>query len=199
MKSPEMTMPEQLPNESLRAYAAFKSYCADPKRSIRRCARKLGKSSTIIARWSQRHRWQKRLRELELQDCQRAVAADEAAKLSVAEERERERLKFQQRALEASKRATERGLQILKQSAKSSKPAEAARLLAVADAIGRAALELTPSGAGSFGLHPTAAPIINIVLRRDEQSDEVKKNEREFLRKHPDYLGTRRSGNGLSV
>ena len=117
MKAPEMTIPEQLPNESLRAYDAFKAYCGDPKRSIRRCARKLGKSSTIVARWSRKHKRQTRLRDLQLQDCHRAVAADEAAKLSVAEERMREQMKFQLRALEASKRATERGLQILKQAA----------------------------------------------------------------------------------
>jgi hypothetical protein len=193
--------PTQLPNESHRAFAAFKKYVAiGDKRSIRALCRKHGKDRATCEKWSKKYQWQKRLRELLLQDCQRAIAADEQAKLNVAEERERERLKFQQRALEASKRATERGLQILKQSAKSSKPSDAARLLAVGDMIGRAALGLGGSEqTAAFGLRPTVQPVIKVVLRRDEQSDEVKKNEREFLRKHPDYLGTRRSGNGLSV
>ena len=186
--------PSQLPAESQRAYDAFKAYCADPKHSIRRCARKLRKSPTIIARWSKRHQWQKRIRQLELEDCQRAIEADEQAKLNVAEERAREQMKFQQRALEASKRATERGLQILKQSAKGSKPSDAARLLAIGDAIGRAALGLTPSGGGSFGLNPTAQPIIRVVLHRDAQSEQLKKNEDEFLRQHPEF---RRPRNGL--
>src|SRR5437899_663892 len=79
-KLPETPMtPTPLPDESHRAFAAFKAYCADPKRSIRRCARKLHKSPTIIARWSKKHRWQTRLRELELEDCKRAVKADEQA------------------------------------------------------------------------------------------------------------------------
>jgi hypothetical protein len=64
----------------------------------------------------------------------------------------------------------------LKQSLKGSRPSDAARLLAVADAIGRAALELTPSGAtGAFGLNPTAAPNIRVVIKRDAQSDEVRR------------------------
>jgi len=127
-------------------------------------------------------------------DTERAAKADELAKLNVAEERERERLKFQQRAVEASKRATERGLQILKQSAKGSKPSDAARLLAVGDMIGRAALELTPSGAGSFGLHPTITPVIKVVLRRDATSLRVKELEDKFFAEHPEI---RRPKNGF--
>src|SRR5712691_3479801 len=112
-------MPAPLPNEGSRPFAAFKTYVEDgPKRSIRRCARKLRKSATICARWSKRYRWQKRLRELELDDCKRSVKADEQAKLSVAKEQERERLKFQQRAVDVSRKATEKGLEILRQPMK---------------------------------------------------------------------------------
>jgi len=186
-----MTTPVQLKDESPRAYDAFKAYCADPKRSIRRCARKLHKSSTIIARFSKKYHWQKRLRELALDDCKRSVAADEQAKLNVAEERERERTAFQQRALEASKRATQRALEILKESAKGSKPSDAARLLAVGDAIGRAALGL--SGADSshvsfaFGMRPVETPTIVLRMRRDAQSDYVDAIERRYLREHPEH------------
>jgi hypothetical protein len=182
----KLMTPIQLPDESQRAYDAFKAYCGDRKRSIRRCARKLGKSSTIIARWSRRHKWQTRLRKLELQDCQRAVAADEAAKLSVAEERAREQMKFQQRALDASKRATERGLQILKQSVKGTRPQDAARLLAVGDAIGRATLGLSgASTGGAFGL-PIATPNIKVVVHEDEQSRERRRHEAAFFSAHPE-------------
>jgi hypothetical protein len=178
--------PIQLPAESQRAYDAFKEYCADTKRSIRRCARKLRKSPTIIARWSKRHQWQKRLRELELEDCKRAVKADEKAKLDVAEQRERERLKFQQRALEASKRAIERGLEILRKPAKGSKPADAARLLQVGHSIGVAVLGLD-SGAASthFGLRPVDAPKITITLIDDEESRAQLERENEFFRQNP--------------
>jgi len=190
-----MTTPEQLPNESPRAFAAFKKYVAmGDKRSIRALCRKHGKDRSTCEKWSKKYQWQKRLRELELGECSRAAKASEIAALSVAEERERERLKFQQRALEASKRATERGLQILKQSAKGSKPSDAARLLAVGDMIGRAALELTPSGAGSFGLHPTITPVIKVVLRRDATSLRVKELEDKFFAEHPEI---RRPKNGF--
>jgi hypothetical protein len=177
-------MPAPLPNEGSRPFAAFKTYVEDgPKRSIRRCARKLRKSPTICARWSKRYRWQKRLRELELDDCKRSVKADEQAKLSVAKEQERERLKFQQRAVDVSRKATEKGLEILRQPMKGTRPADAARLLAVADQIGRAALGL--EGAGAFGLHPVEPPNITVIHRRDEQSDVVDALKRQFLRENP--------------
>jgi hypothetical protein len=129
------------------------------------------------------------------QHCERAVKADEIAKLSVAQERAREQMKFQLRALEASKRATERGLEILKQSVKGTRPQDAARLLAVGDAIGRATLGL--SGAtGAFGLNPIATPIIRVVLHHDAVTKQRKKYEDDFLRDHPNF---RRPNNGLSV
>jgi hypothetical protein len=179
--------PTQLPDESSRAFAAFKTYLADgPKRSIRRCARTLGKSATICARWSKKYRWQKRLRELELDDCKRAIKAEEQAKLSVAKERERAQLKFQERALEVSQKMTARGLQILKQPLKGTKPADAARLLNVADAIGRAALGLEGAAGAAFGLHPIEPPNITVIHHRDSQSDVVDAIQRQFLRDNPD-------------
>ena len=111
-------IPEQLPGESQRAYDCFRAYCADPKRSIRRCARKLHKSPTIIARWSKRHQWQQRLRELALEDCQRAVAADEQAKLDVARELERQRLKHTETKLRASAELFKKAFKVLQKSAK---------------------------------------------------------------------------------
>jgi hypothetical protein len=191
--------PIQLPDESQRAFAAFKKYVAmGDKRSIRAVCRKHGKDRATCEKWSKKYRWQERLRELELDDCRRAVKADEVAKLSLAEERAREQIKFQQRALEASKRATARALQILKQSAKGSKPSDAARLLAVADMIGRAALELTPSGsgAGAFRLNPTAAPVFRVVLRRDAKTDERRRLEDKFFAEHPEI---KRPKNGLEL
>ena len=180
-----MTTPEQLPDESLTAYRALKTYCALKKRSIRRCARKLRKSPTICARWSKRYRWQKRLRELELEDCKRAIKADELAKFDVARKLEEERSEFQQRAIEASKRATERGLQILKQPLKGTRLVDAAKLLIAADAIGRAALELTPSGGGAYGLNPIAPPVITVIHETDELSKEIERIQNQFIADNP--------------
>ena len=189
-----MTPPAPLPRESAKAFHAFQLYLTDPKRSRVSVGKKLGVSRQAIGKWADRFHWSERVKTAMIADTERAAKADELAKLNVAEERERERLKFQQRAVEASKRATERGLQILKQSAKGSKPSDAARLLAVGDMIGRAALELTPSGAGSFGLHPTITPVIKVVLRRDATSLRVKELEDKFFAEHPEI---RRPKNGF--
>jgi hypothetical protein len=187
--------PTQLPNESARAFAAFKRYVEmGHKRSLVKLGRKLGISRQAVEQLSKRYHWQKRLRELELEDCKRAVKADEQAKLDAAKQLEAERLEFRRRAIAASRRATERALQILEQPLGRSRPSDAARLLVAGDAIGRAALELTASGGGSFGLNPTAQPIIRVVLHRDAQSEQLKKNEDEFLRQHPEF---RRPRNGL--
>jgi hypothetical protein len=53
---------ERQPGEGERAFAAFAGYRDEPTggRSIRRVARSLGKSETLIARWSRRWDWQAR-------------------------------------------------------------------------------------------------------------------------------------------
>ena len=187
--------PTQLPNESARAFAAFKRYVEmGHKRSLVKLGRKLGISRQAVEQLSKRYHWQKRLRELELEDAQRSVRAAETAALDAARQLEAERSEFRRRAIAASRRATERALQILEQPLGRSRPSDAARLLVAGDAIGRAALELTASGGGSFGLNPTAQPIIRVVLHRDAQSEQLKKNEDEFLRQHPEF---RRPRNGL--
>ena len=87
-------------------------------------------------------------------------------------------MKFQQRAVEVSRKATEKGLEILRQPLKGTRPADAARLLAVTDAIGRAALGLEAPGA--FGLHPIEPPNITVIHHRDGQSDVVDALQRQF-------------------
>ena len=68
--------------------AAFKAYCADPKRSIRPLSRRLHKSVTLLGVWSRKHHWQQRLRELETQaalaENERAAQADAEAKKETA-------------------------------------------------------------------------------------------------------------------
>jgi hypothetical protein len=127
---------------------------------------------------------------LELEATKRSAKAAEQAALNVAEQRERERTLFQQRALEASRKATERGLQILKESAKGSKPSDAARLLAVGDAIGRAALGLGSGGAslgdGRFP-NPVAAPVITVIHQEGDALRAARADTRRFIAEHPDH------------
>jgi hypothetical protein len=82
-------LPEQLPTESAKAYAAFVAYCEmGSQRSVRDVARKLDKSSTIIGRWSSQHRWQERVRQYDA-----AVLEEHNAALRAKRNQEIERLR----------------------------------------------------------------------------------------------------------
>jgi len=185
--------PTQLTDESSRAFSAFKAYCADPKRSIRRCARKLRKSPTIIARWSKKHRWQKRLRELALEDCKRAVAADTEAKLNIAKERERLALRHAERKLQASERLFSKAHEVLRQSTKGTRPHDSAKMFVVAALLGDQALGVSGT---NFGLRPTFQPVIRVTLHRDAMSDKMLRQQEEFFAKHPELV---RPKNGLGL
>lgn len=53
---------EKQPRESEKAFAAFRAYLEmGPQRSIRDVARKLGKSSTLMGRWSSKYDWPSRV------------------------------------------------------------------------------------------------------------------------------------------
>src|SRR5438093_10647210 len=123
-KGDDMTPPTPLPNESAKAFHAFTIYLTDPKRSRVRVGKKLGVSRQNIDKWADRFHWSERVRSAMIADAERSARAADQAALNVAEEKERERLKFQQRALEVSQRAIEKGLEILKQPAKGNKPAD---------------------------------------------------------------------------
>jgi len=179
-----MTPPTPLPRESAKAFHAFQIYRdLGPKRSLAKVAKKLGISRQLIERWSKQHSWQKRIRVLMIADAERSARAAEQAALNIAEEMERERARFRQRAITASRKATERALQILKQPLKGSRPAEAARLLVAADMVGRAALGV---GSTDFGLRPTFQPVVHVTLHRDAMSDEAQRHQEEFFAKHPE-------------
>ena len=49
---------EQLPRESIKAFAAFKTYLdMGAQRSLAATGRKLGKSKTMMEKWSRQHQW----------------------------------------------------------------------------------------------------------------------------------------------
>ncbi|KAA1427864.1 hypothetical protein [Nocardioides antri] len=53
---------EQLPDETGKAYAAFRAYLeAGPGRSVVKVAAECNKSASLLHRWSSRHRWQARV------------------------------------------------------------------------------------------------------------------------------------------
>ena len=65
MNTDELQPWEQQPDESFQAFEAFVTYRDMPRaeRSIRAVAQKLGKSATLIAKWSSAHAWGQRCRE----------------------------------------------------------------------------------------------------------------------------------------
>jgi hypothetical protein len=166
-----MTPPTPSRGESAKAWHAFTLYLAQgPKRSRAKVGRELGVSRQNIDKWADRFHWSERVRTAMIADTERVARAADAAALDAARARERERLKFQQRALEASKRATERGLQILKQSAKGSKPSDAARLLAVGDMRGALRWELAGANKPELSvcaqlLNQSSASFFTLMLR----------------------------------
>jgi hypothetical protein len=82
-------LPEQLPNESAKAYAAFVAYAEmGSQRSAAKVGQQLGKSTTIINRWSAQHRWQERVRQYDA-----AVLEEHNAALRAKRNQEIERLR----------------------------------------------------------------------------------------------------------
>ena len=73
---------ERQPDETAPAYAAFRAYLdAGEERTLRSVAAKLGKSGSLISRWSSRHRWTARVDSYEAEANKRAddAALDEHA------------------------------------------------------------------------------------------------------------------------
>jgi hypothetical protein len=60
-------LPEQLPTESAKAYAAFVAYCEmGSQRSLEKVQQKYARNTSyirVLARWSAQHRWQERVRQ----------------------------------------------------------------------------------------------------------------------------------------
>jgi hypothetical protein len=158
------------------------------KRSLVKLGRKLGISRQAVEQLSKRYHWQKRLRELELEDCKRAVKADEQAKLNVAEERERLALRHTEQKLRASERLFDRAHEVLRASTSRSRPSDSARMFLVAAELGNQALGMsgTTGESGAFGLRPLGGPNIKVVVHEDEQSRERRRHEAAFLAAHPE-------------
>ena len=93
---------ERQPNESAKAFEAFKTYLEmGDERSYRKVAQKLNKSDTIIGRWGRDWNWQERIREYD-----NYVQAETDKKLVKTEKRRRVRLggvadQFMHKALQA--------------------------------------------------------------------------------------------------
>jgi hypothetical protein len=72
--------PDQLPNETSKAYAAFKAYCdLGPQRSIPALSRVYSRSIPLLKGWSRKHHWQKRVVEYDAASARTSHEAEEEA------------------------------------------------------------------------------------------------------------------------
>ena len=80
---------ERMPRESLKAYAAFLTYCElGPGRTLTDAAHKLNKSRTVLGAWSGRWQWQLRIRSYDAEQQKIQRDADATAALEFARKNE---------------------------------------------------------------------------------------------------------------
>jgi len=141
---------EQLPRESNKAFAAFSLYLSlGAERSTREVARKLGKSLTIIGRWSSKFDWPARVQAhgahlaIIEREAVEAVARSKAAEWEKRETQLREtEWSMHERAIAAAKRGLDAYMDKDKVYANL---ADIARMLEIASKLGRLATGLDKS------------------------------------------------------
>lgn len=95
---------ERQEKESVPAYEAFSLYLKQgDERSIRKVARELGKSATLMARWSKDWRWQERSREYDIELRRIEMAEAKKAVRKMQERQIQTAVLMQKKALEALK------------------------------------------------------------------------------------------------
>lgn len=140
-----MTMTfEQRPQESNKAFAAFKTYLdLGPERSLEATGRKLGKSTTLMERWSRRWNWSGRVAAHAEHLAVVEQQATEAMTRSKAVEWLRRQQELREREWSMHEKclaAAERGLKAFMEREKVyANLADIARMLEVASKLGRLA------------------------------------------------------------
>lgn len=135
---------EQQPRESDKAFAAFSLYLSlGPERSVRDVARKLGKSATLIGRWSSAFDWPSRVaaHAAHLANVEReAIEASARSKAAEWERREQQLREVEWEMHEKCIAAAKRGLAAYMEREKVyANLADIARMLEVASKLGRLA------------------------------------------------------------
>jgi hypothetical protein len=128
---------EQRDDETARAYEAFALYRSlGPERSCARVGQKLGKSSTIMDRWSARHEWVDRVR-----------AYDAAVSREVVQDETEAMIRMNKRHIEESQKLQQVVLQrIERMQPEALTPADVARWLDIAVKIERKCMGLDETG-----------------------------------------------------
>jgi hypothetical protein len=188
--------PTPLDTESPHAFRVFREYVRmGKKRSIRAVARRCGINASLCSRWSAKHRWIDRLRELEMQAAlqanEAARKADADAKAKFAERIEAARLRWTESQIKVAEKMTATALRMLEQPMKGNRPDDAAKLFSTANAIAATALGLN-QGHGAPAMQPIARPTISLTVHHDGLSDYVSKLQYQFLKEHPEHAQSER-------
>src|SRR5438445_221547 len=110
-----MTTTERLPKETAKAFDAFLAYAkmGPQKRSLAAVGQALGKSTTLIEKWSSRHDWVKRAALWDNQQNHTEQSAAEQAEMKVALEKARRREQVQETAWESAKKLIEKAKEMI--------------------------------------------------------------------------------------
>jgi hypothetical protein len=124
---------DRQPGESASAYAAFREYQWQERRSVRDVARQLNKSVTLIGRWSTRWNWVARVAAFDADQDRKRTAALEDERLTAARRQAQLGYAVQEVAVQALAAADPATLTV----------SEATRLLGLGVRIERDALDVT--------------------------------------------------------
>lgn len=104
----------RLPNESAKAYAAFRAYAEmGAGRSLSKLGQKRGKNRATFDEWSRKFQWQERLRTWDAEEAERQAMAKAEAALAAASEREKRRTQVLETVWTAQQKIAERLMQML--------------------------------------------------------------------------------------
>ena len=201
----------RLPNETARAYSAFRVYAEmGENRSHTAVAKRYSIGIDLVRKWAQLHKWKVRLRTWQLEEHERTVNADQQAKNALALERERRRSVIEETAWELFEKVQEKVMEMLdfplqtKSTTENGKttvvrPAkwnfrDAVAMATTADTLARLGLgmpinrqEIT--GKNGAPLNPVAGPTIEIRRLSDAASAALIESAKPKMRAQEDRLG----------
>jgi hypothetical protein len=186
-------------------------------RTMQKVANRLSCSLQNIKRFAIRHKWPERLAMLVAEEAEREAEAERQARLEAAKEREQMRLSHEKRMLKLAESSWTRLEQFANLPVVRSRKVEEikdpaghtisqtiivepaginwssyARAVGEFDKIVRLVLGMPTGkqelvGADGAPLLQASAPVINVVVTRDETSDKVRGIQADYLREHPEH------------
>jgi transposase-like protein len=149
--------PARLPNETEKAFNAFKIY-TEVGGSVTRVARRLGCSLQNVEKWRRKYDWKARFNAQRLRDCQQKIQAEERAIERTAQITEERRARAAARAFAVAERMIERADEVMTEH-----PVSSVRLLATG-------VDVAAQVAGVARNYNVPAPTLEIVTQFIDQN-----------------------------